>query len=191
MATRTPAEASSSSANAALAFFTRDEAATIEAAMGRIFPDDDLGAGAVAAGTVTYLDRTLAGAELRHQGLYRQGIRLLDAAARARHGQPFVACAPAAQDAMIAALADNSLFGPNTSPSAQALFDALRAHTIEGMFSDPVHGGNRDFAGWKLLGYPGAQPSYTHAEQQLDAAIVRDRIYSAVDYPLRDAGGKS
>ena len=29
--------------------------------------------------------------------------------------------------------------------------------TNEGMFADPIYGGNRDFAGWKLIGYPGAQ----------------------------------
>ena len=64
----------------------------------------------------------------------------------------------------------------------------LRNHTIEGMFSDPAHGGNRDLAGWRLLGYPGPQPSYSHAEQQLDAVIVRDRIFTAADYPLPETG---
>ena len=67
-------------------------------------------------------------------------------------------------------------------------FDSLRNHTIEGMFSDPAHGGNRDLVGWKLLGYPGPQPSYSHAEQQLDAVIVRDRIFTAADYPLPETG---
>ena len=77
-----------------------------------------------------------------------------------------------------------------TAPTALAFFDALRAHTIEGVFSDPAHGGNRNFAGWRLLGYQGPQPGYSHAEQQLDAPIVRDRIFSAADYPL-PADGKA
>jgi hypothetical protein len=68
--------------------------------------------------------------------------------------------------------------------SGPTFFETLRAHTIEGMLSDPVHGGDRVFAGWRLLGYPGPQPSYGHAEQQLDAVIVRQRIFSAADYPL-------
>ena len=71
-----------------------------------------------------------------------------------------------------------------TTPTALVFFETLRAHTIEGMFSDPAHGGNRDAAGWKLLGYWGPQPGYSHEEQQLDAAIVRDRIFTAADYPL-------
>jgi gluconate 2-dehydrogenase gamma chain len=170
-----------------LGFFTRDEASAIEAAMARIFPDDDLGAGAVEAGALVYLDRALTGADLHLQGTYRQGIKQLNAAAADRHGKAFAACTPAEQDAMVDGLAKDTLFALGSSPTALALFEALRAHTIEGMFSDPVHGGNRDFAGWRLLGYPGPQPSYSHAEQQLDAVIVRDRIYSAADYPLPES----
>jgi Gluconate 2-dehydrogenase subunit 3 len=43
---------------------------------------------------------------------------------------------------------------------AKAFFDLLLAYTIAGFFSDPVHGGNRDMVGWKLIGFPGAQISY-------------------------------
>ena len=168
----------------ALAFFTRDEALAVAAAMERIFPDDDLGPGATEAGALVYLDRALAGPELRLQGLYRAGIRRLNAAAQGRHGDVFAGCTAAQQDGMIEALERDALFEPGSTPTALAFFEALRAHTIEGMFSDPVHGGNRNFAGWRLLGYPGPQPGYSHTEQQLDAVIVRDRIFSAADYPL-------
>lgn len=34
------------------------------------------------------------------------------------------------------------------------LFQLLR-HTIEGMFSDPLHGGNANMIGWQSIGYPG------------------------------------
>ncbi len=39
-------------------------------------------------------------------------------------------------------------------------FQLLRTHTIEGMFSDPMHGGNAGLIGWQLVGYPGPQMSY-------------------------------
>lgn len=171
----------------AFGFFTHEEARTAEAAMGRIFPDDNLGPGAVEAGAIVYLDRALMGAEQRFQGLYRSGIRQLDAVARDRFGTAFADCPPAQQDELIGVMANGDLPAFGRAPTALAFFEALRAHTIEGMFSDPVHGGNRDFAGWRLLGYPGPQPSYSHAEQQLDAPIVRDRIFSAADYPLPTA----
>ena len=65
----------------ALAFLTRSEAATAQAAMARIFPDDELGPGAIEAGTVYYLDRALAGAETHLQNIYRSGLKALDAVA--------------------------------------------------------------------------------------------------------------
>lgn len=166
------------------AFFTRAEAATIDAVAARIFPDDDLGPGARQADVVTYVDRALAGAEARFQQTYRTGIARLDRAAHARFGKDFVSCRETDQDTLIGALETDTLpeFGPAPQPSA--FFGLLRAHTIEGVFSDPAHGGNRDLAGWKLLGYWGPQPAYSHAEQQLDAVIVRDRHYTAADYPL-------
>lgn len=168
----------------ALAFFTPDEAATIEAAMGRIFPDDELGAGAVQARAIVYLDRALAGAEREHQAIYRAAVRWLDALCETRFHAPFRNCDAARQDALLRDVESGAAPEFGTAPNGPAFFELLRAHTLEGVFADPVHGGNRDLLGWKLLGYPGPQPGYSHAEQQLDAVIVRDRIFTAADYPL-------
>ena len=44
------------------------------------------------------------------------------------------------------------------------LFAVVREHTFEGMFCDPVYGGNHGTVGWKLVGFPGVQWGYT-AEQ--------------------------
>lgn len=175
----------------ALEFFTRDEAAIVEAAMARIFPDDELGPGAIEADALTYLDRALTGAELHLQGFYRVGLRRLDAAARERFERPFAGCAPDEQDTLIGAMERDELPSFGKAPTAPAFFEALRAHTIEGVFGDPAHGGNRNLAGWRLIGYLGPQPSYTHEEQQLDAPVVRERIFTAADYPLRAEDNKS
>jgi len=168
----------------AFAFLTRSEAATAQAAMARIFPDDDLGPGAVEAGTVYYLDRALGGAELHLQEIYRAGLKALNAVSATRFGHAFAISTPAEQDELIGAMVSDTLPDFGRAPTAPAFFNILRAHTLEGMFSDPVHGGNRNVAGWRLLGYLGPQPAYSHAEQQLDAVIVRDRIFTAADYPL-------
>ena len=58
-------------------------------------------------------------------------------------------------------------------PSAQAFFNTLRKHTMEGMFADPVYGGNKDYAGWRLVGFPGAQQVFTPEDQQ-----SHDRIHA-------------
>ena len=50
---------------------------------------------------------------------------------------------PAAQDAKLKQI-EGTLF-----------FSLLRQNTVEGMFSDPMHGGNKDMIGWQLIGFPG------------------------------------
>jgi gluconate 2-dehydrogenase gamma chain len=71
----------------------------------------------------------------------------------------------AKQDAVIAALEQGK--APEfTWPNAQAFFNTVRTHTMEGMFADPVYGGNKDFAGWILVGFPGAQPVFSPADMQ-------------------------
>lgn len=55
---------------------------------------------------------------------------------------------------------------PPQDASLQAFFDLVHAHTMEGLFSDPIYGGNRDFAGWRPIRYPGAHYVYTEEEQQ-------------------------
>src|SRR5436309_1954677 len=58
------------------------------------------------------------------------------------------------------------------APSQQAFFNTLRTHTMESMFADPVYGGNKDFAGWKLVGFPGAHPAFTAADMQSKEAFA-------------------
>ena len=47
---------------------------------------------------------------------------------------------------------------------------------MEGMFADPIYGGNKDFAGWQLLGFPGAQPEFTAADMQSTQPFTRRPI---------------
>lgn len=51
-------------------------------------------------------------------------------------------------------------------PDLQDFFDTIRTHTMQGLFADPIYGGNRNFAGWRAVGYPGAYYLYTAEEQQ-------------------------
>jgi gluconate 2-dehydrogenase gamma chain len=50
--------------------------------------------------------------------------------------------------------------GMEPGEGAKAFFDLLLTYTVGGFFADPVHGGNRDMVGWKLIGFPGAHISY-------------------------------
>jgi gluconate 2-dehydrogenase gamma chain len=147
-----------------LSFFTADEAHVISAASERIFPSDESGPGAKEAGVVIYIDRQLAGPYGRdeyrytkgpfvesdpdhgHQGkenpqeIYRVGIKQL--------GDDFVGITGEQQDERLRAI-EHSLF-----------FQMLRAHTVEGVFCDPMHGGNMNLIGWQMIGFPGPLMSY-------------------------------
>jgi gluconate 2-dehydrogenase gamma chain len=146
-----------------LRFFTGDEAAIVSAAVARIFPSGAGGPGAEEAGVVIYIDRQLAGPYGKDryrftQGPFESGVREQGWQGRETPREiyrrelgrleGFAALDPAAQDARLKSI--------ETTP----FFTLLRQHTIEGMFCDPMHGGNRDFVGWKLIGFPGPYMSW-------------------------------
>jgi gluconate 2-dehydrogenase gamma chain len=150
-----------------LRFFTSREAQVIAAACDRIFPSDESGPGAQEAGVVIYIDRQLAGPygrdryrytkapfvesvpEHGYQGkanpqeIYHDGLKQL--------GEDFADIDVTKRDERLRFMED-TLF-----------FRMLRAHTIEGMFSDPMHGGNAGLIGWQLIGYPG--PLMSHRDE--------------------------
>ena len=146
-----------------LRFFTQEEALAIAAAAARIFPSDESGPGANEAGVVIYIDRQLASAYGRDHYRYTQGPfadgvpeqgyqgketpREIYRAGLKKLGR-FHVLSAAEQDARLKQM-ENTLF-----------FSLLRTHTIEGMFCDPMHGGNVDLIGWQLVGFPGPRMGY-------------------------------
>jgi gluconate 2-dehydrogenase gamma chain len=145
-----------------LRFFTETEALIVAAAASRIFPSDDSGPGAREAGVSIYIDRQLGGSygrdrfrftqppfedgppELGYQGketprqIYREGLKGL---------KDFHLFPPADQDNALRQI-ESSVF-----------FALLRQNSIEGMFCDPIHGGNAGMVGWQLVGFPGPRMS--------------------------------
>ena len=145
-----------------LRFFTETEALIVAAAASRIFPSDESGPGAREAGVAIFIDRQLAGPygrdrfrytqppfedaprELGYQGgatprqIYRDGLKGL---------QGFHLLSAAGEDEALRKM-ETTVF-----------FSLLRQNTIEGMFCDPVHGGNAGMIGWQLVGFPGPRMS--------------------------------
>lgn len=164
-----------------LRHFTESEALDVAAAAARILPSDESGPGASEAGVVVYIDRQLAGPygrdkyrysvgpfaegapEQGYQGresprdIYRQGLARIAGMARLQ---------PAAQDQLLRTLED-TLF-----------FNLLRTHTIEGMFCDPMHGGNIDMIGWQWIGFPGPRMSYRDEIEQYHGLPFRPKPLS-------------
>src|ERR1700756_1644636 len=120
------------------AFFNHDDAATVDAFTERLMPGAPGKPGARDAGVLNYIDLALAGAYADLQDFYRRGLAQLDAYCRKTHGQSFVRLAAAQQDEVIRALEEGKT-GGFTWPTAQAFFNTIRTHTMEGMFADPVY----------------------------------------------------
>lgn len=165
------------------------EAQTLEAIVARLIPADANGPGALEAGAVRYIDLGLGGALAASRETYAAGLAAVDALARSSHGRRFAELDAGDQDALLESFErdDSDVSGDATAfpivPSA--FFDLVLEHAIEGTFCDPHYGGNRDFVGWTLLGYPGIRLAVTPADQAMDATPAPTRI-SAYDLPMFD-----
>jgi gluconate 2-dehydrogenase gamma chain len=179
-----PAAASAAAAPEAepLLTLTETEHAFVVAAADTLIPADDVSPSGSQCGVATFIDRQLAGAygggarlyrdgpfekakpELGYQlplnprEFFRAGIAAANEWSRKTHGKDFDRLAPpdreTALKAMEAGKAEFSGF------SSRAFFNALLEISMEGFFADPIYGGNRNMAAWKMVGYPGLPATY-------------------------------
>jgi len=165
-------------------FFTTAEWAFINAAVGRLIPRDSNGPGGVEAGVPAFLDRQMElpyghgafaymqgpfqpdapaslGYQLPHtpRELYRLGIAAADEASRQSSGRRFAELETAQQDKFLTGLETGTV--QLRGVPAKAFFAQLWSNVREGFFADPLYGGNRGMAGWKLIGFPGARADFT------------------------------
>jgi gluconate 2-dehydrogenase gamma chain len=135
----------------------RDDWKLVELIAARIIPTDDE-PGATEAGVVNFIDKALANEDKALAPVYAAGLAGVDAVAKKRFQKIFGALAPAEQDEILAALEGGKADGwPKGAVGQKDFFTAIRAHTVFGFLCDPSYGGNRDYAGWKVVGYPGRQ----------------------------------
>ena len=166
---------------------TAAEAETVEAMVDRLIPADSNGPGAAEARVARYIDRALAGELASLRASYSDGLAAVDAYAQGRFGAAFADLDAARQDEVLTAMEQNVATGfPGGS---RAFLELVREHCLQGMFGDPVHGGNEDFIGWDLLGFPGVKLSFAAAEQEMDVIVVPAHK-STADYPLFKGGPK-
>ena len=154
------------------AFFNDDDTATVAAFTERLMPGAPGKPGAKDAGVLNYIDLALSGAYADQQDFYRRGLAALDGYCRKTYNAPFAKLDAAKQDEVFGALEQGKASG-FTWPTQQAFFNTLRTHTMEGMFADPIYGGNKDFAGWRLIGFPGAQPVFSPEDMASKEAFTR------------------
>lgn len=169
--------------NQALMYFTPAQFRIVDSATERIYPEDDLGPGASKLGVAFFIDHQLAGdwgfngrdymqppfyagekeqgyqGRLKRREIFDIGLREMDNYSMTKYSKGFAALEAEQQEEVLKAFETDE--AKLTTISASTFFKMLRSATLEGVYSDPLYGGNLNMDGWRMRNYPGAQMSYT------------------------------
>lgn len=160
---------------------TATEADLLEAIVARLIPTDATGPGATQARAAHYIDRALGGALASSRQAYTAGLAALDRYARSSRGKPFPELTATDQDSVLIDIETGAATG--FTGSSAAFFALVLNHTHQGTFGDPYYGGNANFIGWDLIGYPGIRTMVTAADQErLEKRELKANHKSAYDY---------
>ena len=195
------AQATAAPAAAGYTFLNLDEAAFVEALVDSMVPADEISPKGTDLGVNVYIDRALAGAwgkgeRLYMQGpwkqgspsqgyqlpltpaqLYRAGIEATNAHCRKTYGKSFDRIEEAQRQEVLVGLSTGKITFDSGLP-VPAFWATLYQTVIEGMYSDPIYGGNRNKAGWAIIGFPGV------------IAVHRDHVdkYRGKPFPTKPLG---
>jgi hypothetical protein len=130
-----------------------------------------------------------AGPPRTSRDAYAAGLAAIDAYALSSKGATFAKLSPVNQDAVLTDMETNVATG--FLPDAATFFNLVRTHTIQGTFCDPYYGGNANFVGWDLIGYPGIRMAATEDEQRLKAPPpVRKSAYDDAMFTMKGGSTK-
>ena len=176
--TVTPAAAPQHPEAAGYAYLKPAEQEFVEALVDHMIPKDELSGSGTDIGINTYIDRALAGGwgkgdRLYMQGpwlpgtpnqgyqlpmtpaeLYRAGIEGANAYCRKTYGKDFARCTAEQKETFLKDMAAGKVALGGGLPS-RVFFNVVYENVMEGLFADPIYGGNKDKAGWKMIGFPG------------------------------------
>jgi len=164
-------------------YFTPKEAATVEAFVDRLIPSDPQTPGGKDIGCAVFIDRQLAGPYGRNENFYmmgpfqegtkqqgpqspltaaqqyRKALGALDDACRGKYsGKSFANLPDDQKDEVITGLENGSF--KLAGLDGQSFFTLILTDTRNGFLADPIYGGNKDLAAWKMIGFPGARYDY-------------------------------
>ncbi|TVY10423.1 gluconate 2-dehydrogenase subunit 3 family protein [Paenibacillus cremeus] len=169
--------------NVAPMFFNQAQMAIAEAAAERIFPKDESGPGAAELGVAFYIDHQLASPwgvnartyrmgpfvkgevtqgdylSIQRHELITMGLQSLEDTSKSKYSKSFVELAPEEQDAILTSMEKGEINVVN-GVTGKTFFNQFRVLVMEGVYSDPLYGGNKNMLGWKMRKYPGNQMSY-------------------------------
>ena len=164
-------------------YFTLKEAATVEAFVDRLIPPDPQTPGGKDIGCAIFIDRQLAGPYGRNESVYmmgpfqqgtkqqgpqsplsvaqqyRKALAALDDACRGKYGgKGFADLSDVQKDEVITGLENGSF--KLDGFDGQSFFTLILTDTRNGFLADPIYGGNKNMAAWKMIGFPGTHYDY-------------------------------
>ena len=188
-----------------LQFFKNDtEFQVLAQATERIFPEDDLGPGAIGLGVPYFIDHQLAGAygenskeymqppflegestqgyqsRLRRNEMFRQGLILMQTEAQRRFNKDFVELEGGQMDEILTAFQEDEV--EMKGVSSLFFFRLLRQATLEGAYADPIYSGNQNMEGWRMKGFPGHQASYINQIESEEFAQLDPKSIGSMDH---------
>lgn len=186
-----------------LMFFTNsNEYNVIGQAVERIFPEDDLGPGAIGLGVPFFIDNQLAGnygnntkeymqgpfkegaptqgyqSRLTRGEIFRQGIQKLDEEANKRYGEGFTKLEGSQMDEILTDFQKNEIVMKGVESSF--FFALLRQATLEGAYADPIYNGNANMEAWRMKGFPGHQMSFINEIEKDEFIIIEPESISSM-----------
>ena len=189
-----------SPASVAYSYLNLEEQAFVETLVDHMVPADALSPKGTDIGINTYIDRALAGGwgkgeRLYMQGpwklgvpsqgyqlpltpaeLYRAGIAAANAFCVKTYGKSFDKITESQREEFLLGLQAGKVTFEN-GPPARVFFTTMYQTVMEGMFSDPIYGGNRNKAGWKIIGFPGViAVHYQNVEKFRDKKYTTDPL---------------
>jgi gluconate 2-dehydrogenase gamma chain len=188
--------------NQAPMFFNQTQLQMTEAAVERIFPKDEIGPGASELGVAFYIDHQMASPwginareyrfgpfvkgeitqgdyqSIQRHEVFTMGLQAMDEASKKAYSKSFVEIADEERDAILTSMQKGDIMVVN-GVMGKSFFNILFNLTMEGVYSDPLYGGNKNMLGWKMRKYPGNQMSYVDI-------MDKDQFVEIVPRSLRD-----
>ncbi len=170
----------------------------------RIFPEDDLGPGAIGLGVPYFIDNQLAGGygmnareymqgpfeigeptqgyqtPLIRQEVFLRGIRKLDQEAKRRFDDQFVNLEGEQMDEILTAFQKDEI--KMDGLTSGFFFTLLRSATLEGAYADPIYSGNNNMDGWRMKDYPGNQMAYINDIESEDFKKIEPQSLASMDH---------
>jgi gluconate 2-dehydrogenase gamma chain len=137
-------------------FFHEEEIGLLDAIVEQIIPTDDFPGGKW-ANVSNFIDKQLDSYYINHQAAYRDGLAAFEKTVIQLRSKKFEELPFAEQTAILEKMEAGDFPGEYWKDHSSAgFFDMIRQHSMQGFYGSPVHGGNREYISYHMLGldYP-------------------------------------